>query len=940
MTTDRWHRIRDLFLQAIEVPEPERAAFLDAACAGDEDLRRELDSLLSCDAPEEKLLDLPLPSVSEPPAGETGDEWPGRRIGPYRVFRLIGRGGMGSVYLGGRDDQHYRKQVAIKLLKRGMDTDFMLSRFRQERQILASLEHPYIARLLDGGATSDGLPYFVMEYVDGVPVTQFCFEKNLPIPERLWIFCMICEAVQYAHQNLVVHRDIKPGNILSTQQGVPKLLDFGIAKVIDYDAASGGTLTQPGFRMLTPDYASPEHVKGEPITTASDIYSLGAVLYEILSGVRPHRFPSISPIDLERAICAADPEKPSVAAGQNPALPANVRKQFRRQISGDLDKIILTAMARDPRSRYASAAELSADLVRHLEGLPVTARDKRLTYRAAKFARRHWTGIAALLLLIASLAGGTIATTVQARRAERRFQLVRGLANTMLFELQDEMAKLPGSTALQAYTTRTVVTYLDRLAEDGSADDNLGLEMALAYERAGILAGHPFRSNLGDATSALSHFRKALAIYERLAARSSVRPAAIRGLIDANLYAGGMETLLGNPAAGARYHAKASAIAEEVFARGDATIPHATQINVYFRLADAEYQRGAADRELAHYRSALEIASGWLNSGGGASAISYFEDACHNVGSAQARTGDLHGARASFQRALAAAQELLRRTDVKQEQRFSVLTVHNSLGDVLAAPDDPNLDDRQGALEHYRTALRLADEFARVDVRNVNARRNLAACYRRLGMMAVQDNAAQGLEYYRKALSLAEDLSAGDPANIEYLYAVSRGCMGVGEALSTLRRYPDAIANLSRAVAIQNRIAAASPGRVWNLRILSRCYALLGAAHLGRGDPERALRALYEGLAAADRLIERAPASLYHQLDRADVLEALGSYYVSQARRSKQSPDRRARLLVEARSCFGDSLSIWRSWITRRLAVPYATRRETRAAALIAAAGR
>jgi tetratricopeptide (TPR) repeat protein len=327
-----------------------------------------------------------------------------------------------------------------------------------------------------------------------------------------------------------------------------------------------------------------------------------------------------------------------------------------------------------------------------------------------------------------------------------------------------------------------------------------------------------------------------------------------------------------------------------------------------------------------------------MNTGGGADAISSFRDACQNVGSAQARTGDLYGARASFQRALTAARELLGRIDSQQEQRLAVISLHNALGDVLAAPDDPNFGDRAGALEQYRIALGMAEEFARVDLGNVNARRNLAACYRRLGMMYVDEEPVRGLEYYRKALSLAHDLSAGDPANIEYLYALSRACMGVGEALHLLRRNAEAIESLARAVAIQNGIAASSPDRIWNLRILSRSYALLGHALLGHGDPDRALKALYEGLAVADRLVERAPSSLYHQLDRADALEALGKYYVFQARRAGAGAVRRPRLLLEAQSCFGESLALWRRWMQQRIAVPYASRRESRAAAAVAAA--
>ena len=290
---ERWRSDRESLRSGGGVsPCPERQQFLDRVCRGDESLRRELESLLAYDAPDQRLVDIPADFVAScSDNGESDPDMAGRRIGPYRLIRLIGHGGMGAVYLGVRDDDQYQKQVAIKLLKRGMDTDFMLSRFRQERQILANLEHPFIARMMDGGATEDGLPYFVMEYVDGVPITKYCAEKNLSIPERLRLFRLVCEAVQYAHQNLVVHRDIKPSNILTTKEGIPKLLDFGIAKVLDPGVSADVTLTQRELRMLTPDYASPEQVKGLPISTASDIYSLGAVLYELLTGQAPAPVP-------------------------------------------------------------------------------------------------------------------------------------------------------------------------------------------------------------------------------------------------------------------------------------------------------------------------------------------------------------------------------------------------------------------------------------------------------------------------------------------------------------------------------------------------------------------------------------------------------------------------------------------------------------------------
>src|SRR5262245_18360734 len=285
MRVERWSQIEELFLRAIEVPAEQRGEFLEEVCGGDESLRRELESLLACDAPERPLVSATFLSASqrEVVGSEDGTvEMAGHRIGPCRVVRLLGSGGMRSVYLAVRDDDHFQKEVAIKLLKRGMDTDFILYRFRQERQILASLEHPYMARLLDGGATDSGLPYFVMEYVDGSPITRYCGERQLDISERLRLFRLVCEAVQYAHQHLVIHRDLKPGNILITQERIPKLLDFGIAKLMHAQPNQAMTITRPEHRMMTPDYASPEQMLGQQMSTASDIYSLGAVLYELL----------------------------------------------------------------------------------------------------------------------------------------------------------------------------------------------------------------------------------------------------------------------------------------------------------------------------------------------------------------------------------------------------------------------------------------------------------------------------------------------------------------------------------------------------------------------------------------------------------------------------------------------------------------------------------
>lgn len=934
MTEDRWSQIQGLFLQAVELTPESRPDFLDQACGTDAELRREIESLIDCDAPNQQLIAVPQLDDQDSDEDDSNSGMSGRRIGPYRVVRQLGYGGMGAVYLGVRDDDQYSKQVAIKLLKRGMDTDFMLSRFRQERQILANLEHPFIARMLDGGATEDGRPYFVMEYVDGVPITEYCQRNGLSITERLHLFRLVCEAVQHAHQNLVVHRDIKPGNILATKEGIPKLLDFGIAKVVD-TAATGMTLTQRELRLLTPQYASPEQVRGAPIGTASDIYSLGVVLYELLAGCRPYSVPTEALADLEKAICEAEPARPSAAAASNPDSTPGERKQLRRRLAGDLDNIVMAALRKEPQRRYASAAELSEDLRRHVEGFPIVAQGTRWRDAAWKFIRRNRLGVAAAALVVASLIGGIIATSFQARRAERRFELARGLANSMLFELHDEMERLPGSTALRASTVRTVVKYLDRLAQDGSHNPGLDLEIALAYERAGGLEGHPFKSNLGRGQAAVENYEKAIALYQRMIDEPAFRTRAIRGLIDTHLLVGKVQYLLGDVPASSAHFDKAGAIAAEAFADGKSDIPRTTQVNMYFRLADAEYLRGSAQGELAHYRKALEMCQQWTAAERSSAATSSLRDSYQQVGNALGRMGDLVAARDSYRRALDVSESLLQH-DIQPELKYRNISLHTAIGDILGAPDDPNFGDPAGALAAYHTALALASEWVEADPQNANARRNVAASYWRLGMSLVSTNPQDALAFCKKAQALSEALNSGDPANLEYQYHLSRAHLGAGEALHNLGRDEEASQSLMRAIALQNSIHAVSPDRIWHLRVLSRAYFLLGDVRRSLGDWARAAEALQNGLAAADGMLARAPASLYHQLDRADALEAMGRHYASLAQRPSVDAVRRREWKQQARVCVERSLAIWQDWTKRKIGAPYASRRESRAAALIA----
>lgn len=447
MNTDKWHLIQSLFEQALDLEKSKRQSFLQQACLDDPELYKEVLSLLEEDTNTHSLLEgVAFDFVDL----ETKLNLIGQKIGPYRIVREIGYGGMGAVFLAERVEGEFEQQVALKLIKRGMDSGQILNRFRSERQILAILKHTNIARLLDGGMTEDGLPYFAMEYVEGKPINEYCDENKLTVKERLQLFQKICAAVQYAHQNLIVHRDLKPSNILVSKTGEVKLLDFGIAKMLldDSDSPAGLALTRTGQRVMTPQYAAPEQVRGEPITTATDIYTLGVILYELLTGKTPHQLENSTQHEIEKAICDTQPKRPSTAVTKKQL---NTKNNFfwqkpgnlSRQLSGDIDNICLMALRKEPERRYHSAQQFSEDIQRYLTGLTVRARPDTFGYSTQKFVQRNKIAVmstVAVIFLIAflvtfytmRLATERDRARLEAQKAEQVSEFLSGL-----FEVSD-----------------------------------------------------------------------------------------------------------------------------------------------------------------------------------------------------------------------------------------------------------------------------------------------------------------------------------------------------------------------------------------------------------------------------------------------------------------------------------------------------------------------
>ena len=545
MTPERWQKVKEIFTEAVELENDERSRFLDAAINGDDEMRVEVEKLLASDADAKTIFN----AFSVIPPESVKDV-----IGNYRIIKKIGEGGMGAVYLAERAD--VRQKVALKIIRHGADSDVILRRFRREQEILAALEHPNVARLLDVGISADNVPFLAMEYVEGVDLTTFSQSKNLSVNEKLNLFRKVCEAVAYAHSRLIVHRDLKPSNIIVNQKGEPKLLDFGISKLIsESETEEKGTVTS--FGMLTPNYASPEQFRGETVSTATDVYSLGVILYELLTDRLPYDVNSRRLDEVAKIVCETVPPRPSeavisyqLAVISQPIRSDNSTNENKFQtnenqpktnpkskirnpklLRGDLDNIILKALRKEPERRYSSVEKFSDDIRRHLEGLPVTARPDTFFYRAEKFITRNRAAVLAGLLIFLTLLGGIAATGWQAVRAERqreiaeqqkalaekRFAEVRQIANNVIFKYHDAIADLPGATKAREILVADALQYLNNLSQDAGDDATLQRELGTAYVRVGDVQGLVNNPNLGEKAASLASYTKAIALLEPLA---------------------------------------------------------------------------------------------------------------------------------------------------------------------------------------------------------------------------------------------------------------------------------------------------------------------------------------------------------------------------------------------------------------------------------------
>lgn len=940
MTTEVWRQIREVFHAVVELRAEERSAYLDQTCP-DLTLRKEVESLLRFHEEAGSLMEEPALKISADPAKKPEqDPWLGNYIGQYQIIDRIGQGGMGTVYRAIRIDEQYLKQVAIKLIRPGFASDHYLRRFKNERQIMASLDHRNIARLLDGGTTKDGLPYFVMEYIEGKRLDEYCDAHNLSTKERLKLFLEMCSAVQYAHSRLVVHRDLKPGNVLVTEEGTPKLLDFGVAKLMEPELFLQTTaLTATMMRPMTPEFASPEQIQGEAITTSSDVYSLGVLLYRLLTGHAPYRLEGRPLHELARTVSETEPVKPSLVIeqieeetgidGQTIKLtPESVSRTregrpevLRQRLEGDLDNIILKALRKEPVRRYSSVEQLADDIRRHMDGLPILARKDTFVYRTTKFVKRHRIGVAATALIALTLVGGIITTAWQARiaRAERakavqRFNDVRQIANALIFDVDDAIASLPGSTPARKLLVENALKYLDTLAKESKGDLGLERELAGAYDKLGDVQGNPFRPNLGDTAAAIESYRKVLQMRQAIAAANPGNKDDEFALGVAYRRMGQMMVLSGNLQNGLVYTMKARASIDPLVASDPKKFEFVDELqNVYELIGDIQGGNGLSANlgdtaaALENHRKALALAEGLLRDrqedphARRGVAIYYIKVADDLV-----KQGNRATAQENYQKALKIYKSLA---------AGSVSTIYTrEINLVYTRMGDAQLMDGDGrsALQNYRLAMDLAEQLVAADPQNALARQDLGTGYAMLGKAAAESgNLKDGLFYMNKAVGIIEVEVAHDPKQSD-----SRRILGLlyvwrGQLLGQSGNIDAALTDYKKTVELLRTITTADPGDVEARMTLAATNAEIAELLGKKGNIEGAHKIYQDVLAVAEPFAHSVPANPQAQYTVADAYSELGDLSLRQASKAPH-PSERMKHWTQAKTWYEKSRAEWK----------------------------
>jgi non-specific serine/threonine protein kinase/serine/threonine-protein kinase len=821
MTREEWQKVKELLHQALDLPRAGRTEFLNRECSSNAELRAEVESLLASHDDAGTFIE---ESVAAPKLAALPDSLGiGTQLGPYRIVQLIAEGGMGSVYQAVRVDDLYRKIVAIKVIRRGVAGEFVLRHFDTERQILAHLDHPNIAKLLDGGTTPDGRPYFVMDFIAGTPLDQYCDVHKCTLHDRIQLFLTVCSAVHYAHQNLVIHRDLKPQNILVTEEGGVRLLDFGIAKLLDPDSLSiGATLTT--LQAMTPEFASPEQLTGGKITTASDGYSLGVLLYRLLTGHRPYQIETGAMEELWDCVKNRPPRRPSavVRVREPDSTPESVSaargtrpERLERQLAGDLDNILLMALRKEPDRRYNSVEQFAGDLRRHLASQPVTARPDTLRYRTGKFIKRNSMAFVAAMLLAFSLVGGIVATSWEAHtanreraRAERRFQEVRGLANSVLFELHDAIEGLPGSTQARELLVKRAQRYLDGLSAESGDDDSLQRERAMAYQRIGDVLGLPSRANLGRTAEALMSYTKALDIEKKLVERDPENrtvQADLAGIYNSicqvHQSSGHFRESLDACVNAERIQqARVAAEPGNLRLRADLAATYQNTSGAYSNLGEWDRSREQRMRALSEFQELHR------RQPDDEVYLTELATAYHRMAGLEEQTKHYPEARTNALQAVALFNEVSDRHPGDIRKRLGWTFASQRLGSILLS-----LNDLPGALEAFGKVLPIREHLRDLDPHDARAKVNLANSQAAMGVVLLSlGRAADAESHFQEQLRISDDLVKQDPLRVEHRYSLSEAYENLGRVAAVLRQKDRARNQLNEALKVYEGLAARS----------------------------------------------------------------------------------------------------------------------------------
>jgi tetratricopeptide (TPR) repeat protein len=904
VTPDRWRQIETVYEAVLDLAPEARADHLARVCGEDQALRDEVLTLLESTAGASAALRRAVAQEADRMMSSATAAQIGRRLGSYRLATLIGEGGMGAVFRATRIDAEFKRVVAIKILHRGLGTTHAAARFRDERQILATLDHPGIVKLIDGGSTEDGLPYLVMEHIEGLPITKFAREHRLSTRARVELIVKVCAAVQYAHQMLVVHRDIKPSNIIVDTAGEPKLLDFGIAKLLDEDVAREAR-TRTGSSLLTPEYASPEQARSEPVATASDVYSLGAVLYDLLAERPPIE---LSPNALEslRAICDVEPPRPSTVAPAERAA----------SIAGDLDNIVLKALQKEPGRRYGSVSQLADDLQRHLDGLPVLARTATFAYRAGKFVRRHRGKLALATVVAASLASATIVSLNEAERADAqarraddeahrasaRFNETRKLAGSLLFELDDRIRDLKGATAAREVVVTRAREYLDQLSRDVDADADTQLDLAFAYMKIGDIQGNANMANLGRPRDGLVSYVKAWTIIHAQMALGYAGPR-LRSAYGLALFGIGMMQLSTVEPAAAR--ASFRGVIEYWNALPADEKPG---IELLVRANERMSHVSSDRRELIHYATAaLELARTWAKDGS-AEGRYWYGCALENLAPGLAYNGDPDAAAAHAREAIEVHRQLSREhpDDARYAREVAIANAFYTswvAGVGNAEIWQPSIDDVPAAERAMRESVIAFERLSARDPLDARVHSDGATV---IGMeaavVALRDPRASVPLFERSiaAFDTMTPIERQSPYNQQNEWFTH---CEMAEPLAIAGRHADAIAHVERGLAIAHAVGK----DVRDNAIEAMCRYMAARTFLVIGNTSRATELLEQAASDLERVFRTG--GIDKRIGYASVMREL----------ARAQPARACTLLQQAADA-------WRQWPGD--ATPYVQRQQ------------